>query len=531
MSRTSKIKTVQMKRSGGVDISDVHSTERLGIDAESSDPTKLRDPQFGARYATMTNGLFGVLLLLVIAGMVVKTEADPDLWGHLRFGHEISQNLALSRADPYSFTTDRQWVNHEWLAEVIMAAVYDRYGTPGLLGLTTGITVGVLFLIWRLLEHLGVRLPVRAGLLVLVFMGISSQLASVRPQMFSVLLFTTLACLLVRSEDEKPRLLLVVPAIFAAWSNLHGGWIVGLGALCLWALPAALGGRVALPWLFFALISASLATLLNPYGIGLWNFLWHTVRLARPEIQDWQPLIFFPRRLVSWVATTVVVVWGWRRKGAISGTWFVPVAMLGLLSLKVVRLDVFYTLFAVTVLGRLVSGLGPSWFPLSKRPSRREILVFGAAATVAVTMMLYQATKTARCLPLMDSSPEPEAAQFVEKNQLTGKLLTWFGYGEYAIWHFWPNLRVSYDGRRETTYSDAVGKAHLAFYFGSDPSYARELNADFVWLKKSLTVVPALEADGWRPIFRGSQSVILTRTAGDYILPDAISGPRCFPGP
>jgi hypothetical protein len=210
---------------------------------------------------------------------------------------------------------------------------------------------------------------------------------------------------------------------------------------------------------------------------------------------------------------------------------FVPVVALGLLSLKVVRLDAFYTLAAVTLLGRYVAGYGPSWFPLSNKPTRNEIAVVGAAAAVALTVVAFAAGNTARCLPVMGTGPEPEAAQFITSNRLTGKLLTWFGYGEYAIWHFWPNLRVSYDGRRETTYSDGVRLAHLAFYFGNDPSYARELNADYIWLKNSLPVVPALEANGWLPIFRGPQSVILTRTSEQYRQPEAFSGSRCFPGP
>ena len=29
---------------------------------------------------------------------------------------------------------------------------------------------------------------------------------------------------------------MVAPLIFAGWSNLHGGWIVGLGVLWLWTL-------------------------------------------------------------------------------------------------------------------------------------------------------------------------------------------------------------------------------------------------------------------------------------------------------
>ena len=53
----------------------------------------------------------------------------------------------------------------------------------------------------------------------------------------------------------------------------------------------------------------------------------------------------------------------------------------------------------------------------------------------------------------------------VEAAQLQGRLVVWFDWGEYAIWHFAPALRVSIDGRRETVYTDQVMQKHLNFYY------------------------------------------------------------------
>ena len=41
-------------------------------------------------------------------------------------------------------------------------------------------------------------------------------------------------------------------------------------------------------------VAAVLATLLNPYGVGLWQFLWDTVGFARPDIVEWQSLDRLP---------------------------------------------------------------------------------------------------------------------------------------------------------------------------------------------------------------------------------------------
>ena len=74
---------------------------------------------------------------------------------------------------------------------------------------------------------------------------------------------------------------------------------------------------------------------------------------------------------------------------------------------------------------------------------------------------------------------------------------------------------MSYDGRRETVYSETVQNAHDRFYSSKrDASYARLLKADYVWLPRELPVVAPLERDGWIAIFRGPRSVVLARRGG-----------------
>ncbi|MDH3256371.1 MAG: hypothetical protein OEM27_02040, partial [Nitrospinota bacterium] len=45
--------------------------------------------------------------------------ADPDLWGHIRFGQDIWEQGEVHDTDPFSYTAEGQpWINHEWLMEV-----------------------------------------------------------------------------------------------------------------------------------------------------------------------------------------------------------------------------------------------------------------------------------------------------------------------------------------------------------------------------------------------------------------------------
>src|SRR4030095_10388783 len=74
------------------------------------------------------------------------------------------------------------------------------------------------------------------ALIVVTMRGVRSRAAQVRPQLFSLLLFSVLLTILtdVDRRGDRRVMLLIAPLI-ALWANLHGGWIVGLECLVTWA--------------------------------------------------------------------------------------------------------------------------------------------------------------------------------------------------------------------------------------------------------------------------------------------------------
>ena len=90
--------------------------------------------------AKSSSTLASVLVMLRVPAWIgalyalLKSNADPDLWGHLRFGLDVLAMRHLPTADPYSYTSDRPWVNYEWLSELVMGASYRAFGTWGLSG-------------------------------------------------------------------------------------------------------------------------------------------------------------------------------------------------------------------------------------------------------------------------------------------------------------------------------------------------------------------------------------------------------------
>jgi hypothetical protein len=104
-----------------------------------------------------------------------------------------------------------------------------------------------------------------------------------------------------------------------------------------------------------AVATASLAaTLVNPYGIGLWRFLWETVGTSRPDIADWTPAaeggapLLIPWFLLCSLLRAVAA-----RKTGIPISAVVIVAVLAIGTLRVGRLDAFLALSVVMFLGPL----------------------------------------------------------------------------------------------------------------------------------------------------------------------------------
>jgi hypothetical protein len=135
-----------------------------------------------------------------------------------------------------------------------------------------------------------------------------------------------------------------------------------------------------------------------------------------------------------------------------------------------------------------------------------------------------------------DKLPESSISDVIAERGLRGRMLTWFSWGEYAIWHWGRDgILVSMDGRRETVYSNAAVTEHLKFYFqpGARHAIVEKLQPDFIWLPAHLKVIEGLQTDGWRPIYSGDRSVLLAKSdvPAEEFRDHAQPALRCFPGP
>ena len=467
--------------------------------------------------------------------LLTRTVADPDLFGHVLFGLDILREARIPTQDPYSFTSDREWINHEWLAEAIMAAAYKVAGPIGLAVLKILVLLSGCVVLIRELARRGCSQMVQDLTLVLVVIGAASFTPTVRPQVFSFALLALLLVCLRRAEDGSTKALVLVPVLFALWANLHGGWLVGIGVLGSWVAVRLVWpiGPARASWVAAGLAGLA-GTLATPYGTSLWAFLWETVSIGRADITEWQPIFRFgPADQVPWLVTSIVAVLALVRRPRASHAAVVLVLMT--MSFLVLRVGTFFTVATAILLvpefsARRLPGVATQSAPVSRTEFGMLLLV----TVIAVGASAVMSVRHLSCISMKVTwAPDAAVMRLMRDRALEGKLLTWFNWGEYTIWHLAPSIKVSNDGRRETIYSKDVIDRHLVFYSGREPGWREalaEIDPDYIWLPIGLPVVERLRSQEWHPVARTSQSVLVSRHPLPELPAGALNGATCFPG-
>lgn len=424
--------------------------------------------------------LLGAAAVYVVG---VFLRADPDLWGHVRFGQLTLELGYLPRVDPYSFLSrPAGWINHEWLSEVIFATSFDALGVAGLRVIPSVTIAGIVVGGFVHLVSRGLNATRAAVLSAVALLGLKAGGSVVRPHLFTYVAFFLVA-LAINSHESDGRVVYVglLPLLFPVWAALHGGFLAGLGLLALatagaiwrWLAADAETKRGALrsAGLYAAaLLAAAALTGLGPYGYELPAFLVETATVPRPEITEWQPLDLRSFLGVTYLLPAAITVFVAVRAGSqwtcVEATIMTVLALLPLTAVRHVPLFVlgFLVLVAPKLDTKLWQASGAG------RVNFRGTLTMINFALAA--FLLWGSASELNCIEYpvrSDSSTDfPKAGvQAVAGMEDISRLAVHFNWGEYIIWHLGPEVQVSVDGRRETVYSDSVYQLNLSVMAGT----------------------------------------------------------------
>ena len=402
--------------------------------------------------------LLGFVAGVILLGVTVaKGLQDADAFWHVVAGQVIVESGSVPSTDPFSFTYGGQpWTPHEWLGEVLMYVLDDRFGVAGSL-LAFGLLAGAIPVVHAVaLGRLGVRTPAIAAA-VAIGTVVMFPYVTVRPQVISWVFMTGLLWLLFSLRPDRPMRLLALPLLFLAWANLHGLYVVGFGFIGMYAL-FTLAGRTSMAprrwWLVGACLLAVMASMLTPAGpegllyplryidAGDWGLA---------NIQEWQSPDFhnpahwpFLVLLIALIATGGRGAPGW----LVVLSW-VTVAM-GLISLRNVPIA---AVVAIPVLAMSLDSRLPAPRPMSARTARgRRLaeLVVAAIVMVASLLILVPSDPAAASASGVKGRYPVAALDRLASANPDARVLAEYGWGGYVISRLYDTGgRVFIDGRND----------------------------------------------------------------------------------
>lgn len=400
--------------------------------------------------------------------------ADPDLWGHIKFGEAIWTAGAIPKTDHYSFTANGfPWTNHEWLAEVIFFLIYRAFDSTGLLVFKLAIGLFIVYLLSSLywektrngfsyIAHFVLMIPVLGP-------GFMS-----RPQLFTYLCLALLIYFLQKFFDGNERILMWTPPLALFWVNCHAGVVAGMGiygmvVFCELIRCYSSGESRGKTLLKYFSISC-LAILFNPYGYKLLGYFYNAITMRR-EIEEWNHIYLWDASHWQYKLLALIFVatfWSPARKRA----WEVVIIAASIYyGFKHQRHSVLTAIVMTPYIPlQLAAWLGNiSWKQMvrSLSPVFHGVICFCLMLFVAFEFnyTLDQHRKHNFRIFVEPQVYPVYVVRFMQTNSIDGNIVNPFDWGEYLIWKL-PKSKVSIDGRYETVYTREIMDKNWGFSMG-----------------------------------------------------------------
>jgi len=329
--------------------------------ADPADPLAPTPPSTRSSRWAITRGQLFMLLAIFLPAVasVLAPVLTGDVSYQIRAGQLMFEAGGIIETDPFTFTVAGEpWLNQQWGASVIFAAVHDGTGWAGLL-LMRAVLIGLAFgLVYAACRATRVS-QIVASLVTLGMFVVAATNLALRSQMFGVVCFAAVVAILAWRR-KHPLLLWLIPLIMIIWANTHGSFVMGWAAIGLAVLEDLVARRrLAVVTIVVGLLSV-LATLIHPWGLEMWAYVVElsTNPLIAALVTEWQaPTLKTPTGLFFFVSLALVLVLLVVRGRAISWLQIAWLAGLVLLSLMAVRNVVWWAIGAAPVVAILVGGL------------------------------------------------------------------------------------------------------------------------------------------------------------------------------
>ncbi len=443
---------------------------------------------------------------------------DPDLGWHLQVGREIILTGAAPQANLYNFSYIGNWVDHEWLANVLMYEVYARCGYVALALLSClPLLIALIVLNIRTSRQISsnaLKILVIGGLQIIGLL-ICLHYFGTRVQVIAPLFLVFELLIINRYQARRrPSQLLWLWPLFLLWANLHASFLLGLFIVLAWAgfktIEALLNKNWHFTWLppdnifsfkqlriiWTVAMIAGLATLLTPYGLGLYSLLAeyrNTIYLS--YIEEWRaqwtrPYNYFELGFIglTFIILSAAVWLNTYRKRIKSNLWsiFLAIIFLGLALKSRRHLPIFFVAtFEITAyagtdfLNGLFNSVRERWQGITR--NRLIVSIFKSAVLIYLAILISLQVGNIHLFSnpfaYFSIAYPYDAVNYLKSNPAyaSGNIFNTYNWGGYLIWQY-PEKQIFIDGRFPQAPMD--GHTFLQEYlqfFGSEQEIAEAL--------------------------------------------------------
>lgn len=463
--------------------------------------------------------LFGTVSVAIMLSFwyLMSHGLDPDFGWHLQMGKLIAEH-GIPKTDPFSYTMPSfHFIDHEWLSDLLLYKLYT-IGSYTLLTILFALCAGSAVVIatasHRPLHSLAAALAV--WVILLPYIGVRLQV--VTWLMFAI--FVRIIC--TDSLWKKYRYFL--PLVIVLWVNLHAGFALGIGLICLKAFIDLVTPYTKLARLDTVLIAglSILASFINPYTIHIWLEIWRTIGDAYQNhiIIEWLPLYANPS--VVNTAFLAIMLFFYVRLRKVTG--HLPKIALILLFLASIHSTRHLPLLALASGILLLQSELPAGEPDAKLFPISQIVGLIALASIGAWTLHGKFIEARNWRE--DQSYPKLAIDYLGAHPSGGQIFNEYDWGGYLIWQY-PEKKVFIDGRMPAwrNYRHVAGESDWVLHDFMDildgtlkfDGVADKYNIDTVLIRASRTtdspraLVDQLEQSHWSRVYSDQAAVVFRK--------------------
>lgn len=411
---------------------------------------------------------------------------DTDVFMMIKSGESIWQLKGMPVFDRFSFVPQNckvPWINYEWLAHLIAYKIFSNFNMAGIIIYKTAFyCLSYFILFWYSKDKYG-RLPAVISLVIAVYLG--RWFMSPRPMLYTAVMFPLLTFILFKLEKEKLAIkhFILIPLMFILWSNLHGGFFVGLvyfalglGILSILRLRnesekkskiGEIKGFVLLWLLCFAM-----TLVVTPYGFKnfkyVLDFLFFRPVFMRSASDMQSPFLrmefnvhYFIITITTFLALILYTV---RFKKKISPLEAFAYLFWLFCSLRAARNMQLYSTACIPVFSfilynlltdirksRIYNAFSPFMIKNIRYLNFVNIFII---FTIVLLFSLFAMNYDFSGISFEKNIVPVHLKDFLSKNSLPEKLFNHDILGNYLLFHLYPDYRVAYDSRWNNVYTD-----------------------------------------------------------------------------